>query len=89
MHHPITLVLSYRSHVVLGFASAGNALYGRSQEFIGYLFVLRENRQPCVDPPKSKWHDGQRRLSFGNVYWRRVRALDETSIIVCVEQINI
>ncbi len=29
---------------------------------ITYLVVLVENPQPCLDPPTSEWHDGQRRL---------------------------
>ncbi len=30
--------------------------------------VLGETPQTCLDPPKSEWCDGQRRLLFGTVY---------------------
>ncbi len=33
-----------------------------------YHFVLGENPHPCLNPSKSEWHKGQRRLQFGKIY---------------------
>ncbi len=30
---------------------------------VGIRFVLGTAPQPCLDPPKSKWHDGQRQIN--------------------------
>ncbi len=34
--------------------------HGEFQETVEYHLVLGENPQPCLDPPKSEWHDGLR-----------------------------
>ncbi len=48
---------------------------GLFQRFVELGVVLLETPQPRLDPQKSEWHDGQRRLVTGKVYSRRVRAL--------------
>ncbi len=35
----------------------------RPQGLYGYPVCSRNGPQPCLDPPKSKWHDGQRRIN--------------------------
>ncbi len=52
---------------------------------IKYLVVLVENPQPCLDPPTSEWHDGQRwLLSWESALVQRACArLDESKSCVC------
>ncbi len=50
--------------------------------FVELGVVLLNTPKPRLDPQKSEWHDGQRRLVYGKVYKRRVRALDNTRMRV-------
>ncbi len=50
------------------------------------LVCSSDNPQPCLDPPKSKGHDGQRQISWvGKMYWKVTTLRMQLRGGVCVQ----